>query len=256
MIIFGKLSGTLIAIIMGFGIPGALAGLVLGHIADHIIYLRLKKRRLAAFYSEPESSPLDIEEMKTAVLSALACSLFLEETHLPAMLRKEAVPFISQVLSGGGSPRLFSNLCLESFLETENRADTRRIASAFRRLSGIEERKEAFASLVSANPQSKKMILEIAEAFMISDDDFRKITALFPDSARDQDLRILGLTPGASPGEIKQVYRTLASQFHPDSGSGLEMNQQKILEETFIRIHSAYSRLISTFPAQYERPEK
>ncbi|CAL4938500.1 unnamed protein product [Urochloa decumbens] len=47
---------------------------------------------------------------------------------------------------------------------------------------------------------------------------------------------VLGLRPGASPGEIKAAYRRLALAVHPDAAPHPSA-------EDFIRVHAAYSTL-------------
>lgn len=56
---------------------------------------------------------------------------------------------------------------------------------------------------------------------------------------------ILGLPTDATADEVRRVYRTLASQFHPDSAAGLTADQVRLSQEAFVRIKAAYERLIS-----------
>ncbi|MCB0324605.1 MAG: DnaJ domain-containing protein, partial [Bdellovibrionales bacterium] len=49
--------------------------------------------------------------------------------------------------------------------------------------------------------------------------------------------KILGVSPKASPDELRQAYRTLARQYHPDSGLG------KDTDELFSLVSEAYSVL-------------
>jgi tetratricopeptide (TPR) repeat protein len=62
---------------------------------------------------------------------------------------------------------------------------------------------------------------------------------------------ILGLRPGASPGEIKQAYRDLIKVWHPDRFAHDVRLQQKAQEKTK-EINDAYQRIISFKPKHKE----
>lgn len=47
---------------------------------------------------------------------------------------------------------------------------------------------------------------------------------------------ILGVRPGASPGEIRAAYRSFARRHHPDAGGD---------PERFIAVHDAYRALLA-----------
>ena len=56
---------------------------------------------------------------------------------------------------------------------------------------------------------------------------------------------ILGVEPDADLAEVKQAYRKLAAQFHPDTATGLSAEQQEASSAAFVRIRSAYDRVVS-----------
>lgn len=62
---------------------------------------------------------------------------------------------------------------------------------------------------------------------------------------RNEYLEILGLAPGASKAEIKQAFRRLSKQFHPD------LNKYANAQERFIAIHEAYMFLTSAGPSPH-----
>ena len=66
--------------------------------------------------------------------------------------------------------------------------------------------------------------------------------------ARAHALRTLGLTPGASPTNIKAAYRRLARQFHPDFAGAAERSR-------FEEIHHAYALLTKPAPARTTWPD-
>jgi len=71
-----------------------------------------------------------------------------------------------------------------------------------------------------------------------------------------ESYRLLGIDPEAPIKEIKRVYRSLAVQFHPDSLSALEPEQQKTAEEAFLKIRRAYESIMRERQRRQERPER
>lgn len=55
--------------------------------------------------------------------------------------------------------------------------------------------------------------------------------------------RILGLSPRADERQIREAYRRLAVQFHPDAVAGFDEERQQQSADAFHRIHSAYELL-------------
>lgn len=62
---------------------------------------------------------------------------------------------------------------------------------------------------------------------------------------RQNPYTILGVSPGASTGEIKAAYRRLAAKYHPDKVQHLGKEFQKLAEERFKEIQQAYDQLIA-----------
>lgn len=62
---------------------------------------------------------------------------------------------------------------------------------------------------------------------------------------RTEDYRLLGLSPEVSLETLRQTFRALASQFHPDTGAALSKRQQAEAEEAFMRIRRAYERILN-----------
>ncbi len=55
----------------------------------------------------------------------------------------------------------------------------------------------------------------------------------------DEHWKILDLTPGASPSEIRKAYKKLAAKYHPDRNKGNEEEAK----EKFQKIEQAYNAL-------------
>lgn len=56
---------------------------------------------------------------------------------------------------------------------------------------------------------------------------------------------ILGLSPDASEKAVKNAYRQLVRQYHPDTLKGLSDSQKQIAQEAFLRIQKAYDKINS-----------
>lgn len=66
---------------------------------------------------------------------------------------------------------------------------------------------------------------------------------------------LLGLQPGASATEIKQAYRQLAKQWHPDNFPN-DPAQRQQAEETIKQINIAYAALKSLDPVSVDSQER
>jgi len=64
-------------------------------------------------------------------------------------------------------------------------------------------------------------------------------------SKREQAAEIFGISPLASPEEIKKTYRILVKKYHPDRFANQSETAAKVAHERFIEIQEAYESLSS-----------
>jgi DnaJ-domain-containing protein 1 len=56
---------------------------------------------------------------------------------------------------------------------------------------------------------------------------------------------ILGVEANADEATVRRAFRTLAAELHPDTGANLEPEQQRTMEDAFVRIRQAHDHLLS-----------
>ena len=64
-----------------------------------------------------------------------------------------------------------------------------------------------------------------------------------PDVLLEADFRALGLEPGAKPSEVRQAYRALVKQWHPDRHHSEPYEARAFAEKKFREIDEAYRRI-------------
>ena len=79
----------------------------------------------------------------------------------------------------------------------------------------------------------------ITRGLDISGKDYDSIKSIFIKES-DQSYKILGVSPNSDVNTIKKTYRSLATKYHPDKVASLGPEFQKMAEEKFKSINSAY----------------
>jgi DnaJ-domain-containing protein 1 len=90
----------------------------------------------------------------------------------------------------------------------------------------------------------------LAQLIDLSDEWIRAVLSAPAGSGRSTGIdaetcEILGVEPDADLARVKQAYRRLAAHFHPDTATGLSTEQQEASSAAFVRIRSAYDRVVT-----------
>ena len=251
--------GAILGIIAGLGIFGIFLGGIIGLLIDEFRAKRNGSRGLDRYFQTGDYTGIDKRSAWLAGITALAgCVLSSRRTMRPT---PRLMPRVDRAL--------MTNQIAETFELTSSERDAVEqygehsceisdpdidaLSKALVELSASESELEAAILLFyrvapgegdTIDQDQHSIIRTISKAFGLSPDRFKTLreSAVPTD---DEAYRILGVTPLTTRGEIKRVYRRLATHFHPDAGSELDDEQQRISEEAFIRIQNAYKAIMN-----------
>jgi DnaJ like chaperone protein len=109
----------------------------------------------------------------------------------------------------------------------------------------------AVAADGSVHPAEQQLVVRVARGLGLSEEDVAQLEALFrtgtqgasPQHKLADAYTALGLSPSATDAEVKQAYRRLMSQNHPDklASKGLPESMREIAEERSREISTAYA---------------
>ncbi len=94
------------------------------------------------------------------------------------------------------------------------------------------------------HPAEERFIRQVAEIFGLSNVEFEQIRALFV-KVNHKAYQVLGVTPEASVDEIKNAYKKLVNQYHPDRlmAKGIPEDFIQLANEKMIEINAAYEQI-------------
>jgi DnaJ like chaperone protein len=105
----------------------------------------------------------------------------------------------------------------------------------------------------TVHPAEHQMLIRVARLLGLTDADVDQLEALLrtgtpgpsPQQSIDNAYAALGLSPSATDAQIKQTYRRLMSQNHPDklAGKGLPESMRQMAEERTREISTAYATI-------------
>ncbi len=266
IIVWGKLVGLGLGIFGG--LIGAVFGLFVGHLLDIIAAEFLLRQSLARFLKDPRART-SRQFNPTAAIVALAVVSVVDSGWRPSpddtsafkagvngwvgasgtqgragrwirMVRVQHGRYLDAALP------LRSDIHLESFasrVTAEIAADDRvkvieicrsTIDSVLR--GPVLERLRGLAQLIGLSDEWIWSALPAPAGSSGSVESARIDTEAY---------EILGVKSEADLAEVKLAYRRLAAQFHPDTATALSAEQQEASSAAFVRIRSAYDRVVS-----------
>ena len=120
------------------------------------------------------------------------------------------------------------------------------VAADFARISTVEERLALLRLvwMVAAadgriDPREERVISRISRALGVDASSQRSTAAEFH-SQTNRNYEILGVTPEASNAEIKDSYKKMAKQYHPDRVAHLGEEYARLANDKFAQINAAY----------------
>jgi uncharacterized membrane protein len=266
------------------GIAGVVIGLILGYLLQELFRQFHNDREALRYFNDPGFSDFYEGEPGLAAFCALgilvvsgASSSLQAETITAPVVRKAMQVFYGTAADPFGTvvPALTENFCRQAFscrkslnldLLTESlisRRSKKTARPALRDLgkalwdlaadasgmaldtaSWAAARGADFADIAEAGQKARDIAASIRGALDPSWNEAEEAAGL---AVKDDDAeawRVLGLSPGAPPDEVKSHYRKLAMQFHPDSLAKLSPEQQAAATEAFIAIKEAYKKIL------------
>ena len=244
----GKLLGSILGFFSGMGLFGAAVGALIGHFIDQIVIDRYIVKRSIDYFRTPGESPLPDRVRILIALGAMAGYAAVPDETIagrrprqnlrqaatpPSLTGRQAAILVETAEAFLDSPRYPIEPICADFMMVTGKPDSR---------TAMEAVMKAASSLHGKTP-SVTSLRRIAGLMRLDEPDFLSLkNSILPSDAEAYD--ILGVSPDAPTTEIRKVYRSLASRFHPDRGAALEPELMHASEEAFIRIREAYERIM------------
>lgn len=247
--------GSILGLLSGLHIFGLAIGALLGYFADELIYTKKILKLGTAFIEHPAAGMLDERWTRIIASAALSCGVAvasLQEKKIGLGEQKLIEDRILRELQiGGRETGLVRQLIERIFIA--DRIDPSKLAAIYKASSGEPERLFLLRLLlhIAAGGETERVSTEQNDIIKQVSVDLGIAANLYNNLRQDwitvdsEAYDIIGLSPQASDQEIHSVYRKLASQFHPDTGTDLDDSQREQANEAFLRIQDAYNRIIT-----------
>jgi DnaJ-domain-containing protein 1 len=240
---------------------GVLLGLLVGYMLDELFKQGRRDRSVVAYLMNP--GPAEFTEPVPGLAAYCALSvLVLSDTGLKrdaasSVVVTEVVRAAESVLSVPAESRLeIENIAREAFIHRSGLNPDLLAESLMARRARFHDFSAIALSFLTLAEGPQGCVLAERLASILAPEwvkgrkagarrsEGRKAHEPHPqDRWHGEELEaftVLGISPGASPEDIKVAFRKLAVLFHPDALSGLEENKKREAGEAFIRIERAY----------------
>jgi len=250
MNIWGKIIGAFLGLLFG-GIPGALLGAFIGHtvdsVAPRVVVMNVAAsqqaffRALFATMGHLAKADGRVSEREIAVAQAIMARM-----QLSPQQRRQAIELFNQGKQPGfdlaPTVRAFHQVCgaqpalLRMFVEilldaalADGHLDTAAVAVMISVCNHLGITQSEFERMLNMRHNAAGYGRR----------------AQSPQRSRSDPYRVLGVTPEASDREIKQAYRRLISQHHPDKlvSKGLPREMMELAKEKTAELTAAYDEI-------------
>lgn len=240
----GKFIGGAVGLAVG-GPVGAVAGAALGHACDEGCVPGLRDYK----------PPLSRENKTRLVFYTATFSMLAKLVHIDGCVSQEEIDTIEdlmiQDLELNATSRALAVRAYRSALQSEKSFQDFAV-SYYHHLRARPQMLEFMIDVLMRVAVSdgalkeceEKLILSAAAIFNVSDDAYRAIRAKHV-SSLDQAYAVLDSDPGDSSVTIKQRYRRLAADYHPDKIASKDLPEAfvQFAHERFREIQSAYETI-------------
>jgi hypothetical protein len=230
--------------ILGFlaaGVPGLAIGLILGGLVRSLAAQFQSDGKALAYYTNPGASSFYEEEPGLAAFCALG--ILVSGSSLDSGRNGEAE--IEQITRTARAcfPRVDFSLA-EYFCRLawscRERLNPSLLAESLVFRLGTQDKAVLLGSALyglARNEAAQKFASEIRRVLDPSGE------TAGPGGGEDP-WKLLGLSPGASPQEVKSHFRRLAIQFHPDALQTLDEERRETAAKAFIVLEKAYKEIL------------
>jgi len=237
------------------GIPGFLIGLLLGYLVGELFGQFFHDRKILDYFENPSAQQFNEGEPGLAAWCALGILVSSRRPDsFPEKILREVILGASCAFTGPGADPLlmehFSRLALsrKDSLNPDLLAESlaaRRISSGTGKdpiedLLDLGQGLNILAGGEEAKALARQICLILDPAMEGESEDLGTEERRMP----KDPWKILGLPPGTAPREIKNHYRKLAKQFHPDKFIVLDEKHREIAAQAFMAIKEAYKEVM------------